>query len=39
MGGLVLRFEGDTPEALANVQSRFASLLSSIDSGLVIPSG
>ena len=34
---VVLRFEGDTPEALARVKARFTEVLHSIDPDLVIP--
>jgi phosphomannomutase / phosphoglucomutase len=39
MAGLVARFEGDTPESLAQVQVRFATLLASIDPTLELPTG
>lgn len=35
--GLVLRFEGDSPEALARVQSRFHDFLKGIDPTLELP--
>ena len=34
---LVLRFEGDTPEALAHIQDRFRSLLGATQAGLTLP--
>jgi phosphomannomutase/phosphoglucomutase len=34
---LVLRFEGDTPEALARIQSEFRRMMRAVDAGLEMP--